>query len=343
MEKQSPFITVGIASYNYARFLPRAFQALRRQTFQDFEILYCDDGSKDNSVQIIKDLIKNNPDMRIRLVCGENAGVMENKNRILQNAQGTYIMLCDADDWMDDDCLQILADAAKKSGADRVVSEIRNVDDEGHTLKHQAFPACPSKWAEVLHHGALYKRALIEQHGLRFTQRIPDDFCFIEQFNLYAQTTEFVHKAVYNWLIHSDSASRKGGAESAWKGGKIFEGIVQQSIELLPQIQQEDDQQQLEAEVIKNYYFHLISGVVSLNRASKIGMLYHDMRQLMRTCAPLYLSNPYISGKRPSLCRQETARVLRILWRTETLHLLPVMLVAFWGAGRANLIHAETM
>lgn len=343
MVKELPFITVGIASYNYARFLPRAFQALRRQTFQDFEVLYCDDGSTDDSVQVIEDLIRNNPDMCVRLVRGENAGVMENKNRILQNARGQYVMLCDADDWMDDDCLQVLADAAKKSGADRVVSEIRNVDDAGHTLKHQAFPANPSKWAEVLHHGALYKKALIEEHGLWFTQRIPDDFCFIERFNLYAEKTEFVHRAVYNWLIHSDSASRKGGAESAWKGGRIFEGIVQQSVELLPQISSEEDRLQLQAEVIKNYYFHLISGVVSVKGAAKIMPLYHAMREQMRTCGPEYLENPYISGKFPSLCRKETAKVLRILWLAEKLHLLPITLLAFWAAGRANLIHAETL
>lgn len=339
----APFITVGIASYNYARFLPRAFQAMQRQTFRDFEILYCDDGSTDESVQIIQDLIKGHPDMRIRLVCGENAGVMENKNRILQNAQGKYIMLCDADDWMEDDCLQVLAEAAKKSNADRIVSVIRNVDDNGHALKLQEFGPTPSKWAEVLHHGALYKRALIQQYGLHFTQRIPDDFCFIEQFNLYAGTTEFVHRAVYNWLVHSDSASRKGGTESAWKGGRIFEGIVQQSLELLPKIEREEDQLQLQAEVIKNYYFHLISGVVSLRQPSKIGPLYRNMRQQMQLCASEYLSNPYISGKRPSLCRQETARVLHILWMAEKLHLLPVMLTAFWVAGRANLIQAETM
>lgn len=343
MEKQSPFITVGIASYNYARFLPRAFQALRRQTFQDFEILYCDDGSTDDSVGVIRRLIQENPDMTVRLVCGRNAGVMENKNRILQNARGTYIMLCDADDWMDDDCLEVLAQAARKTEADRVVSEIRNVDDAGRVLKHQAFPEHPSKWAEVLHHGALYKRALIEEHGLRFTSRIPDDFCFIERFNLYAEKTEFVRRAVYNWLIHEDSASRTGGSESVWKGGRIFDGIVEQSMELLPQISREGDRLQLQAEVVKNYYFHLISGVASLHQAAKIGALYRHMRQQMRSCAPQYLSNPYISGKQPSLCRPETARVLHILWLAERLHLLPVLLLVFWGAGRANLLHAETM
>ena len=39
MKQKSPFLTIGIASYNYARYLPRAFEAIKRQKFQDFEIL----------------------------------------------------------------------------------------------------------------------------------------------------------------------------------------------------------------------------------------------------------------------------------------------------------------
>lgn len=338
-----PFITVGIASYNYARFLPRAFEAIRRQKFTDFEVLYCDDGSTDDSVAVIERFIQENPEMRIRLICGKNAGVMENKNRILENAAGEYVMLCDADDWMDDDCLQVLAQAAQKTDADRVVSEIRNVDDEGRALKHQTLPANPSKWAEVLHHGALYKLSVIQQHNLCFTQRIPDDFCFIERFNLYANKTEFVHREVYNWLIHNDSTSRVGGTENSWKGGQIFEGIVQQSVEILPLIDRENDRLQLEAEVIKNYYFHLISGVASLHSITQIKELYRNMREQMCACVPQYLTNPYISGQRPSLFRRETASVLRILCLADRLHLIPLLLLVFWCAGKTNLLHAETM
>jgi len=67
-ENREPFITIGIASYNYANYLTEAFEAIRNQKFRDFEILYCDDGSTDESVEIIKGFIRDNPDLQIRLV-----------------------------------------------------------------------------------------------------------------------------------------------------------------------------------------------------------------------------------------------------------------------------------
>ena len=48
----TPFLTIGIASYNYAKWLMIAFEAIQRQTFKDFEILYCDDGSTDEDLCI---------------------------------------------------------------------------------------------------------------------------------------------------------------------------------------------------------------------------------------------------------------------------------------------------
>lgn len=102
--EKEPLIIVVIASYNYARFLPRAFEAIKRQVFKDYEVLYCDDGSTDDSVAVIQSFIRDNPEMDIRLVQGENGGVVANKKRIQQNARGTYVMLCDAADWMADDC-----------------------------------------------------------------------------------------------------------------------------------------------------------------------------------------------------------------------------------------------
>lgn len=49
-----PFLTIGIASYNYSRYLYSAFEAIKKQAFSDYEILYCDDGSTDDSVEVIK-------------------------------------------------------------------------------------------------------------------------------------------------------------------------------------------------------------------------------------------------------------------------------------------------
>ena len=152
--EKKPFITIGIASYNYAEYLPKAFEAIRRQRFTDYEILYCDDGSTDDSLPVICGLIADHPEMQIRLVAGENGGIMTNKNRILENARGEYLMICDADDWMDDNCLQVLGETARRTGADRVVSSAKEVDDDGRVVN--TFPISKVYQAHIPTYAAGY-------------------------------------------------------------------------------------------------------------------------------------------------------------------------------------------
>ena len=46
-EADAPFLTIGIANYNYSRYLERALEQIKHQNFQNFEVLYCDYGSTD--------------------------------------------------------------------------------------------------------------------------------------------------------------------------------------------------------------------------------------------------------------------------------------------------------
>ena len=325
MKNDHPFITIGIASYNYARFLPQAFEAIKRQSFRDFEVLYADDGSKDDSVDVINGLIRDNPDMSVRLITGGNLGVMGNKQRLLDNARGEYIMLCDADDWMDDDCLETLAAAARENDADRVVSEIRNVDPDGKLLYVQSFPDHPSKWCEVLHHGALYRMSVIRNNGVRMPDRIPDDFCFVEGFNIHASQTAFVKRSVYNWRVHAESTSNKNTTGNAWKGEKILTGVLEQSDALKPFITAQEDRELLQAECVKYYCFHLFRCANYLNQAGCMAT-YRTMRDLMRRYEPGYLENRYMKLREPGPFRESVHRVLWAFILCEKLHVMPLVL-----------------
>lgn len=257
MSNQTPFITIGVASYNYARFLPRAFEAIQRQNFRDFEVLYCDDGSTDDSVAVIRSFMENNPDMHIRLVEGRNGGVMANKNRILENALGEYVMLCDADDWMDDNCLELLAETAKQSGADRVIAGFRNVIDKGDgtlvTGQVEEVPPHPSKWNQFQHHGCLYRRAVYEQHNVWFRpDHYLDDFDFIERFNACCGPAAFVHQVVYNFYHNGQSTSSAVDRHSRWYYLNLFKEITDLAGTLLPQLEPEDAWQ-LQAVVMRIY------------------------------------------------------------------------------------------
>lgn len=315
---QTPFITIGIASYNYARFLPRAFAAIKRQKFRDFEVLYCDDGSTDDSVAAIRSFVENNPDMCIRLVEGENGGVMANKNRILANARGEYVMLCDADDWMDDDCLELLAEKARQTGADRVIAGFRNVIDKGDdalvTGQVEEVAPHPSKWNQFQHHGCLYRRAVYEEHDIWFRpDHYPDDFDFIERFNACCGQAAFVHSVVYNFYHNGKSTSSVADPGSRWYYLNLFREITALAAQLLPQLGQEDAWQ-LQAVVMRIY----LADVFSTRNGKELRELTALLQQAMPDC----LKNPLLYHRDRSPYRPDTfykAYVLVLLMRLHCL------------------------
>ena len=291
-----PFITIGIASYNYARFLPRAFEAIKRQKFKDFEILYCDDGSTDNSVEVIKGFIRDNPDMHIRLIEGENNGVVANKKRIQDNAYGTYVMLCDADDWMSDNCLEILANAAIHSNANRIIGEVALVDKDGKEIRCLDIANPSSKWMHTLWHGCLYRTEIFRKYDFGEPRGFySDDYYFIQTYNLHCGDTEFVRNTVYFNCVHGGNATTITSLNGSWKPEENFTQIIDFTVNLSKSISDKDVLQTLEYQVIKFYYQALMAGARgSSDRISfytyahrlheKITQSYPEYRKSKRVC-----------------------------------------------------------
>src|ERR1700759_5063249 len=103
METPRPPITVLMPAYNAAPYICQAIDSVLAQSYSDFELLIINDGSADNT----EELIKAYTDKRIRLYTQENKGLIETLNRGLQLATGTYIARFDADDVCYPDRLQI--------------------------------------------------------------------------------------------------------------------------------------------------------------------------------------------------------------------------------------------
>lgn len=95
----TPFFSVLIPVYNAANFLQFTLNSVYNQTFQDFEIIAIDDGSTDNSYEILT----SQNDSRLRIYRQENSGVSATRNRAIREAKGKYIAMLDSDDaWMED-------------------------------------------------------------------------------------------------------------------------------------------------------------------------------------------------------------------------------------------------
>lgn len=93
-----PKVSVIIPAYNRAHCIQRAIQSVQSQTYKDLEIIVINDGSTDNTGEIVKSI----PDDRIRYICCEtNRGAGAARNEGMKAAEGSYIAFLDSDDeWL---------------------------------------------------------------------------------------------------------------------------------------------------------------------------------------------------------------------------------------------------
>lgn len=101
---KSPFFSVVIATYNRADMLKDTAASIQAQTFSDFELIIVDDGSKDNTKQLVQDLASS--DQRISYLYQDNAERGVARNNGYQHAKGQYVMFFDSDDFMPKDNLE---------------------------------------------------------------------------------------------------------------------------------------------------------------------------------------------------------------------------------------------
>jgi len=129
-------VSVILPVYNVAPYLDETFASLLSQTLQEIEIIAVNDGSKDNSEDIIKKYAQQ--DARISYFSQKNQGQSAARNLALQHAKGEYIYMMDSDDVLaNPDALRICYEYAEQNKADFIFFD-------GDTLQEQG--AAPLTW-----------------------------------------------------------------------------------------------------------------------------------------------------------------------------------------------------
>lgn len=156
-----PLVSICSTTYNLEIFIGEAIESwLNQITNFDFEIVICDDCSKDNTVSIIENYIEKYPNIIRLLTTDVNLGMMPNYIRSLEAAKGKYIAVCDGDDyWIDTNKLQMQIDFLE-SNPDFVACLTNSyvIDEytkEQKIAKTQLWDVATSK--ELLYHDDFHK------------------------------------------------------------------------------------------------------------------------------------------------------------------------------------------
>gem|GEM_PF-152401 len=185
----APSVSVIVANFNGARFLPAFLRLALRQSLQDFEIIVTDDASTDESAAIIRNAARSDPRIILQSL-SKNSGPAAARNAGLKCARGKWIAIVDADDLMHPDRLRHLVARAEKLGADIVADNLLVFHDNGEApslfLKaHRVSKPAPVSLAEYLRENLLlssrpalgflkplFRRDFLERFDLRYNEQI---------------------------------------------------------------------------------------------------------------------------------------------------------------------------
>ena len=127
-------ISVIIPVYNAENFLNECLNSIINQTYENLEIICINDGSTDNSLNILKKFSKK--DTRIKIFTTDNCGQGSARNLGLNNASGEYISFIDADDWIRLDTYEILYSKIYQSDLDLLFFQMINfIDSTGEFIE----------------------------------------------------------------------------------------------------------------------------------------------------------------------------------------------------------------
>lgn len=135
-----PKVSVIIPTYNCGAFIAKAIESVLAQTMQDFEVIVVDDGSTDNTREILAPYMGWS---QFRYVYQKNAGQSAARNHAAQLSEAEYLAFLDADDTLAPRALERMSEAMDHSGASWCLSDILKVIGEMHEVRKTIVPENP--------------------------------------------------------------------------------------------------------------------------------------------------------------------------------------------------------
>lgn len=220
---KKPYFSIIISSYNYGKYISQTIDSVLNSTFKDFELIVINDGSTDNTSEILKTYQNNK---KITIIEHENQGLSLSRNKAMKIAKGKYFWFVDSDDWIDNDALLTLYHKTKDTDLDLISfytyqinhmknqnsidgysnlpRRLNNAPDETYTISDLSeydlisYPVTSGK--------QIYRREFVQKNNIEFPPKtiFEDDVFFLH--NIFAGAKiSAVKKALYYKRKHSSA------------------------------------------------------------------------------------------------------------------------------------------
>lgn len=127
-----PKFSIIVPVYNVEKYIKKCLDSIFAQTLKDFEVIVINDGTKDKSIELIKNY-------DVKIINQKNQGLSAARNRGVKESRGEYLLFLDSDDYLEKDTLKELNESFKNN-PDIVRFQIREVYEDGKVITYQEIP-----------------------------------------------------------------------------------------------------------------------------------------------------------------------------------------------------------
>ena len=242
-EQQQVLISVIIPAYNYAHLLPRALDSVLGQWAADVELLVVNDGSTDNTAEVLQDYAARYPQLQV--ISQANAGAAAARNHGIRQARGGYALLLDADDELLPDALTALRETVRSNPeAGLVLGGQLSVTPDGRERLRLPTPASGSpaqliqrylleKKISISHCCTLFRRSLLLQRPYPEQLRTGEDIP-VFAYLLVSAPVALTNQPLARIYKHADSLRHNRDDEEAVAQGMLREVFASLPAECQP-------------------------------------------------------------------------------------------------------------
>ncbi|MCH5258213.1 MAG: glycosyltransferase family 2 protein [Lachnospiraceae bacterium] len=203
-------VSIIIPVYNCEKYIGKCLESVLGQTYKNVEIIVIDDGSTDQSLEVINRTVQGNPNVKV--IHQENQGLSATRNKGLENATGDYIAFLDGDDYLGESYIERLIAAAEHNNSDLAICGYQKVDAQGvllsKTVPGQYIPFEHEEWAYriIISCARLYKKEIWNKYHMTFEIGAHgEDVPLSLFFNKVCKNIVTVPAAEYYYVQHSES------------------------------------------------------------------------------------------------------------------------------------------
>lgn len=229
-------ISIIIPVYNSEKYIEKCILSILNQDYKNIEVIAVDDGSSDNSLDVLNRLAKN--DARIKIYSKENGGVSSARNLAIEKANGAFISFVDSDDYLPENVISTLYSYVSDD-VDLISGSYVNIKLKKEYLRHNSQTIYPAqKYTSFLEYehtnwgpcGKLYRKSIIDENNILFPIGVHygEDHIFNLKYTKYAKNSFVITDKVvycYNNRLRDNLCSRAfkdmANAEKA-----LFEAVL---------------------------------------------------------------------------------------------------------------------